>query len=268
MGFRPRRTVSTRGFVCLSARPASTCPAPSCAACPPSSAGTAGSSAPGGGVRARAGRLCSPPPTFATASRAPSSQPVSHRDHDGPPVRRRGRRVPGRPRPDSRGGGSDGIDEGVRAAGRHPASDRPHRRGPAVVLRQAQEARDERAGPGRSGRLLWPSPALPGAVHDVRTAREHGITAALADAGITCWADKGDWGAGGTVRVPYWGRRENLSTGQKAVNRSQAKIRALVEQAVATLKSWRLLRALRCSTTRITSLVQAVPTLHLASSDR
>ncbi|CAM5642523.1 hypothetical protein SALBM217S_00448 [Streptomyces griseoloalbus] len=49
--------------------------------------------------------------------------------------------------------------------------------------------------------------------------------------------------------------------------RSHAKIRALVEQAVATLKSWRLLRRLRCSTTRVTSLVQAVLCLHLASSD-
>ena len=41
-----------------------------------------------------------------------------------------------------------------------------------------------------------------------------------------------------------------------------------VEQAMATLASWRLLRKLRCSTTRITPLVQAVLTLHLASSDR
>ncbi|MCM3265744.1 IS5/IS1182 family transposase, partial [Streptomyces thermoviolaceus] len=37
---------------------------------------------------------------------------------------------------------------------------------------------------------------------------------------------------------------------------------------VATLKSWRLLRKLRCSTTRVTSLVRAVLALHLASSDR
>lgn len=51
------------------------------------------------------------------------------------------------------------------------------------------------------------------------------------------------------------------------MNRSHAKIRALVEQAVATLKSWRLLRKLRCSTTRITNLVQAVLTLHLTSSE-
>ncbi|MFI9772920.1 transposase family protein [Streptomyces sp. NPDC052415] len=117
------------------------------------------------------------------------------------------------------------------------------------------------------GRLLWASPALPGAVHDVRAAREHGIVDALAQAGVPCWADKGYRGVGGTVRVPYRGRWETLSTGQQAVNRSHAKIRALVEQAVATLKSWRLLRKLRCSTSHITSLVQAVLYLQLASSD-
>lgn len=116
------------------------------------------------------------------------------------------------------------------------------------------------------GRLLWASPALPGAVHDVRAARKHGIIDALEQAGTDCWADKGYRGAGGTIRVPYWGRWETLSAGQQAVNRSQAKIRALVEQAMATLKAWRLFRKLRCSTTRITSLVQAVLALHLASS--
>ncbi|OEJ56311.1 transposase [Streptomyces agglomeratus] len=116
------------------------------------------------------------------------------------------------------------------------------------------------------GRLLWASPALAGAVHDIRAAREHGIIDALAEAGITCWADKGYQGAGGTVRLPYRGRWDRLSVGQQTVNRSHAKVRALVEQAIATLKSWRILRRLRCSTTRITSLVQAVLTLHLASS--
>jgi DDE superfamily endonuclease len=116
------------------------------------------------------------------------------------------------------------------------------------------------------GRLLRASPALAGAVHDVRAARAHGIIDALTEAGINCWADKGYQGAGGTVRLPYRGRWDSLSAGQQAVNRSHTKIRALVEQAIATLKSWRLLRKLRCSTTRITSLVQAVLTLHLASS--
>ncbi|MFJ6908289.1 IS5 family transposase [Streptomyces griseoluteus] len=116
------------------------------------------------------------------------------------------------------------------------------------------------------GRLMWASPALAGAVHDVRAAREHGIIEALAEAGITCWADKGYQGAGGTVRLPYRGRWDSLSAGQQAVNRSHAKIRALVEQAIATLKSWRLLRKLRCSTTRITSLVQAALVLQLVAT--
>ncbi|MFF7476978.1 transposase family protein [Streptomyces sp. NPDC008092] len=118
-----------------------------------------------------------------------------------------------------------------------------------------------------SGRLLWASAALPGAVRDIRAARTHGIVDALAQADIPCCADKAYQGAGGTVRVPYRGRREELSAGQQAVNRSHAKIRALGEQAMATLKTWRLLRKLRCSTTRITALVQAVLTLHLNASN-
>jgi hypothetical protein len=108
---------------------------------------------------------------------------------------------------------------------------------------------------------------MPGAVHDVRAAREHGIVDTLAEAGIPCWTDKGYRGAGGTVRILCWGRRETLSADQQAVNRSHAKIRTLVEQAVATPKPWRLLRTPRCSTTRITSLVQAVLTLHLTSPE-
>ncbi|URM89888.1 transposase family protein [Streptomyces sp. MRC013] len=111
---------------------------------------------------------------------------------------------------------------------------------------------------GPSGWLLWASPALLGAVHDVRAAREHDITDPLAEAGVTCWADKGYRGASGTARTPYWGRWETLSAGQQAVNQAHAKIRAPVEQAIATLKSWRLLRKIRCSTTRIACLVQAV----------
>ncbi|MQY40940.1 IS5 family transposase ISStsp4 [Streptomyces sp. RB17] len=64
------------------------------------------------------------------------------------------------------------------------------------------------------GRLLWASPALPGAVHDIKAARSHGIPAALAQAGVRCWADKAYQGAGGTVRVPYRGRWDKLSEGQ------------------------------------------------------
>jgi len=85
---------------------------------------------------------------------------------------------------------------------------------------------------------------------------------------LRSWASKGYCGAGGPVCIPYRRRWDTLSAGQQAVNRSHAKICALVEQAMATLKSWRLLRKFRCSTTRITALVQAVLTLDPASSDR
>ncbi len=64
----------------------------------------------------------------------------------------------------------------------------------------------------------------------------------------------------------YSGKHRNLSAGQQAVNVAHARIRAVGEQAMAALKSWRLLRKLRCSTTRITGLVRAVLTLHIASA--
>lgn len=82
------------------------------------------------------------------------------------------------------------------------------------------------------------------------------------------WRDVGVFRLGSTcpVLVPFRGRRERLSTGQRAVNLSHARIRALGEQAMAALKQWRLLRKLRCSTTRITETVKAVLVLHLATS--
>ena len=118
------------------------------------------------------------------------------------------------------------------------------------------------------GRLIWASPALPGAVHDLRAARTHGIINALTNASVRVWADKGYQGAAGTVTVPYRGRWQNLSEGKRAVNRSHAKIRAVGEQANAALKGWRLLRKLRCSPTRTTPIVQAILTLHLTASHR
>ncbi len=116
-----------------------------------------------------------------------------------------------------------------------------------------------------AGRLLWTSPALPGSAHDLTAARTHGIVDALTVAGIDCWADKAYRGTGGPIRVPYRGRWHTLSPGQQTVNRSHARIRALGERAVSIRKAWRLLRRLRCSTTRITDLTRAVLALHLAA---
>ncbi|SCD34240.1 Helix-turn-helix of DDE superfamily endonuclease [Streptomyces sp. PpalLS-921] len=114
-----------------------------------------------------------------------------------------------------------------------------------------------------AGRLMWASDALPGAVHDLTAARAHGIPAALTADDIKCWADKAYQGAGPAVRVPFRGK--NLRGWRRRHNRDHAKIRSLGERAMATLKCWRLLRRLRCSTTRITAVVHAVVALELAT---
>lgn len=47
-----------------------------------------------------------------------------------------------------------------------------------------------------AGRLIWASPALPGARHDMGAAREHGILDTLSAAGIRVIADNGYRGSG------------------------------------------------------------------------
>lgn len=109
-----------------------------------------------------------------------------------------------------------------------------------------------------------PAALAPDLAEAIRTAaRVHGIVDALTAADIPCRADKTCRGASGPIRIPYRGKWHDLSPGQQAVNRSHARIRALGERAVATPKTWRLLRGLRCSTTRITDLIRAILALHL-----
>lgn len=107
------------------------------------------------------------------------------------------------------------------------------------------------------GRLLWASPAPARINPRPDAARTRGIVDALTEAGLKCWADKAYQGAGDSIRVPFRGRRR-LKRWQRRHNSTHAEIRCLGEQAMATLKGWRLLRKLRCSTNRITAIVQAV----------
>lgn len=86
------------------------------------------------------------------------------------------------------------------------------------------------------GKLLW-APPCPAPCMTFRPPETHGTIDALMEAGLTCWADKGYQGAGGTVRVPFRGRSDRLSAGQRVVNAAHARIRALGEQAVATLSA-------------------------------
>ncbi|MFD7000561.1 hypothetical protein ACFWA5_30945 [Streptomyces mirabilis] len=60
----------------------------------------------------------------------------------------------------------------------------------------------------------------------------------------------------------------DLAPAVRTASREAFVIRALGEQAMATLKTWRLLRKLRCSTIRITALVRAVLALRLNALNR
>ncbi len=115
-----------------------------------------------------------------------------------------------------------------------------------------------------AGRLIWASPALPGSTHDLTAARYHDLITELTGHDVDTFADKAYQGAGGTVRTPFKRHRErpSLSRGQKAVNRAHARIRALGERAVATLKGWKVLVKLRCCPRRATAVIAAILVLH------
>jgi DDE superfamily endonuclease len=120
-----------------------------------------------------------------------------------------------------------------------------------------------------AGRLVWASDALPGARHDMGAAREHGLIDALHAVGARVVADNGYRGSGFAVpqrrrsRDPETGRRR-LSRNQREVNSAHARQRGPGERGNAQLKSWKILRKIRCCPRRATSLVKAVLVLILA----
>jgi DDE superfamily endonuclease/Helix-turn-helix of DDE superfamily endonuclease len=115
------------------------------------------------------------------------------------------------------------------------------------------------------GEILWVSGALPGAVHDLTAARIWGIIRRLAAAGLIVLADKGYIGAGDHVITPYRGR--NKPPSQKAANRAHAQLRAPAERANAQLKTWPILRKLRCCPWRAGQLAKAIHVLQAREID-
>lgn len=112
------------------------------------------------------------------------------------------------------------------------------------------------------GKVLWFSAALPGRVHDLTTAREHGIIATCDSLQIAVMADKAYAGAGGTVEAPVKARKGcEPPDKHKRFNKVHARLRAPVERAFARLKSWRIFRHARCSPNWLTSAVAAILTL-------
>ena len=107
-----------------------------------------------------------------------------------------------------------------------------------------------------AGEILWVSGPLPGAVHDLTAARIWGIIRELQAAGLIVLADKGYIGAGQHVLTPYRGRNKPAS--QKAANSAHAKLRAPGERANAQLKTWGILRKLRCCPWRAGQIAKAI----------
>jgi transposase-like protein len=123
------------------------------------------------------------------------------------------------------------------------------------------------------GRLIWASPALPGARHDMGAAREHGLIGGLNNVGARVVADTAYQGAGPAITVPQrrrrldtdTGRYRRLSANQKQVNAAHARQRGPGERANAQIKSWAVLRRIRSCPSRATTLVKAVQVLILSS---
>lgn len=110
------------------------------------------------------------------------------------------------------------------------------------------------------GEILWVSGALPGHVHDKRAEWIWGVLDELEAAGLVVLADKGYQGAA-HAKVPYRGKGKPQS--QKDANKAHAKLRAPGERANAQLKSWKILRRLRCCPWKAGQIAKAIHVLQL-----
>jgi hypothetical protein len=106
---------------------------------------------------------------------------------------------------------------------------------------------------------LWVSGPLPGSTHDLTAARIWGVLRELERAGILTLADKGYQGAEEPLITPYKGK--NKPEPKKQANRSHARLRGPGERANAQLKSWRVLRKLRCCPHKAGYLCKAIHVL-------
>jgi DDE superfamily endonuclease/Helix-turn-helix of DDE superfamily endonuclease len=110
------------------------------------------------------------------------------------------------------------------------------------------------------GDIVWVSGALPGSVHDKKAEWIWGVLAELEAAGLIVLADKGYQGSA-HAKVPYKGKNKPQS--QKDANKAHAQLRSPGERANAQLKTWRILRKLRCCPWRAGQLARAIHVLEI-----
>jgi hypothetical protein len=85
-----------------------------------------------------------------------------------------------------------------------------------------------------------------------------GVPAELETADLVTLADKGYQGST-PAKLPYRGKNKPAS--QKAANRAHAQLRSPAERANAQLKTWHILRKLRCCPWRAGQLAKAIHVL-------
>ncbi len=110
------------------------------------------------------------------------------------------------------------------------------------------------------GDIVWVSGPLPGSVHDKKAEWIWGVLDELEAAGLIVLADKGYQGAA-HAKVPYKGKNKPQS--QKDANKAHAQLRSPGERANAQLKTWRILRKLRCCPWRAGQLAKAIHALEI-----
>lgn len=94
--------------------------------------------------------------------------------------------------------------------------------------------------------------------------RIRGVLHELEAAGLVTLVGKGYQGST-HAKVPYMGK--NKSRSQKEANRAHAKLRSPGERANAQLKTWRILRQLRCCPWRAGQLAKAIHVLQVREAN-
>lgn len=112
---------------------------------------------------------------------------------------------------------------------------------------------------GLDGELLFVGEARCGSTHDTAAARADGIIQGADAADVELIADLGYHGAGGTVRTPIKRKpRRGISPRDQRANREHARARCQGERGFAQIKAFKVLRRVRISPCRITTLVRSI----------
>jgi DDE superfamily endonuclease len=115
---------------------------------------------------------------------------------------------------------------------------------------------------GLDGELLFLGQARCGSTHDTAAARADRIVEAAKDTDVELIADLGYHGVGGTVRTPVKRKPgRGTSPRDQRANREHARVRCQGERGFAQLKAFKVLRRVRISPCRITTLARSIHTV-------